>query len=399
MTAEVVAKTAINLASQPAIPPEPAADLCITMAASTQSLRSLVFVTYRRALRAGALTFSETEVHNIAYNGINYQIRYAPNLLKKPISSSQPQNPEHQAPNPIAKSNPFLPPSPALYITAIPRNHYLVLNKFPVIPGHFILATNEFEKQSCPLSVGDMEGVLSVLRGWGSDNIDGELLEESKEYRCLYGFFNSGRESGASQPHRHLQFVPLKESEMEELWANRMFSSNAGEDGVIEGKVGETVLRYQSKIMYKHFFTPIPPDCSPTDLWGMYSTLLSLAEYTLFHPTTPASQVIEEVNQTWDALSLTQRPMDVDVPFSYNMSFTKGWMGIVPRTTETVYVVDKEEDSGVEIDEVKIKCPGLNLNGTVMAGMTLIRTRKELDIVLDDPESIARTMGGIGVSQ
>ncbi|KAK6529383.1 bifunctional AP-4-A phosphorylase/ADP sulfurylase [Arthrobotrys megalospora] len=369
------------------------------MAASTQSLRSLVFSTYKRALKAGALTFSETEVHNIAHDGINYQIRYAPNLLKKPISTSQPQNPVHSAPpNPTTKSNPFLPPNPALYVTAIPRSHYLVLNKFPVIPGHFILATNEFEKQGCPLAVGDLEGVLSVLRGWETDASD-DGHDEAAEHRCLYAFFNSGRESGASQPHRHLQFLPLTQLDMDALWANQMFNSNAGEDGVVEGRVGDLKVRYQSKVMYKHYFIRIPDDCGPEDLWRMYTTLLSLAEYILFHPTTPADVLLKEVDDQWDSISVTQRPMDVNVPFSYNMAFTKEWVGILPRTTETVYVVDQEEESGVVLDGVAIKCPGLNLNGTAMAGMTLIRTRKEMDIVLSDPGCIARTVGGIGVQQ
>ncbi|KAK6353914.1 bifunctional AP-4-A phosphorylase/ADP sulfurylase [Orbilia blumenaviensis] len=373
------------------------------MAASTTSLRSLVFSTYKRAATAGALTFSETEVHNIAHDGINYQIRYAPNLLKKPIGAAQPQNPSHSAPpNPTPKPNPFLPPNPALYVTAIPRSHYLVLNKFPVIPGHFILATNDFEKQSCPLAVGDLEGVLSVLRGWETDSseqVDGGDDDGAKEYRCLYGFFNSGKESGASQPHRHLQFVPLTRSEMDGLWATQLFGSNPGENGVVEGRIGDLKVRYQSKVMYKHYFTRIPSDCKPEELWKMYSTLLSLAEYTLSHPTTPADVVLKEVNEQWDTISTTQRPMDIDVPFSYNMSFSRGWMGILPRTAETVYVVDQDEDSGAVVDGFAIKCPGLNLNGTAMAGMTLIRTRKEMDVVLADPGRIARTVGGIGVPQ
>ncbi|KAK6510522.1 bifunctional AP-4-A phosphorylase/ADP sulfurylase [Arthrobotrys conoides] len=367
------------------------------MAASIQSLRSLIFTTYKRALKAGALTFAETEVHNIAHDGINYQIRYAPNLLKKPIAAA---SQTHTPPNPTSKPNPFLPPSPALYITGIPPSHNLVLNKFPVIPGHFILATSEFEKQGCPLTAGDLEGALNVLRDWESDNIDRtEVHDEAGEYQCLYGFFNSGKESGASQPHRHLQFIPLTQPEMDGLWVKQMFDSNPGENGVMEGKVGDLKVRYQSKVMYKHYFVKIHEGCKSEELWRMYSALLSLAEYTLFHPTKPADVVLKEVDEQWDSISVTQRPMDVDVPFSYNMAFTREWMGILPRTTETVYVVDQEEESGVAVDGVAIKCPGLNLNGTAMAGMTLIRTRKEMDAVLADPGRIARTVGGIGVPQ
>ncbi|KAF3916222.1 ADP-sulfurylase [Arthrobotrys entomopaga] len=424
MVVELAAKAALAVASEQTLPPAPAADLILTMTASTQSLRSLVFAAYRRALNAGALHFSETEIHNLTHNGINYQIRYAPNLLKKPISATQPPNPSHSTPpNPTSKSNPFLPPNPALYITSIPRNHFIVLNKFPVIPGHFILATNDFQQQSHPLAIGDMEAILSVLKTWDSYNNDHnddndthspslDLTQEAREHQALYGFFNSGRESGASQPHRHVQFIPLTIPELNSLWATHIFtepqtnnntnSNSNGDDndngnGVVVGRVGNVEIRYQSKITYKHYFTRIPQDSTPEGLWKLYTLLLTLAEYTLFHPTTPASEVINAVNE----VSTTQRPMmDEDVKFSYNLAFTKDWIGVLPRVSETVHVLDREEDSGVEVDGgVGIKCPGLNLNGTVMAGMTLIRTRKEMDVVLQQPGCIARTMGGIGVPQ
>ncbi|EPS40841.1 hypothetical protein H072_5257 [Dactylellina haptotyla CBS 200.50] len=369
------------------------------MTSTAQSLRSLVFATYKRALKNGSLQFSETEAHALAYDGIKYGIRYAPNLLKKP--TSQPTNAGQKAPNPIVKANPFLPPNPALYVNSLLQSHYIVLNKFPVIPGHFILATNEFEKQGYPLAVGDLKAVLEVVRGWENDNgcDTEETPEEARSHKSLYGFFNSGRESGASQPHRHIQFVPLKEGEMDELWATQMFRDSAGENGIVEGTVGDMQVRYQSKVAYKHYFVRVPVECDGEKLWRMYTMLLSLAEYTLLHPTTPAEEVINDISERWDTISATQRPMDADVPFSYNMSFTKGWMGILPRTAETVYVVDKEEDSGVEMDGVKIKCPGLNLNGTAMAGMMLVRTRKEMDVVLNDPSRVAGTIGGIGVPQ
>lgn len=35
-------------------------------------------------------------------------------------------------------------------------------------------------------------------------------VASSKERR-LYAFFNSGKHSGASQPHRHLQFLPIED--------------------------------------------------------------------------------------------------------------------------------------------------------------------------------------------
>lgn len=46
----------------------------------------------------------------------------------------------------------------------------------------------------------DLEATYACLKAWG---------EDSKQKR-LFAFFNSGDHSGASQPHRHLQFLPVE---------------------------------------------------------------------------------------------------------------------------------------------------------------------------------------------
>ena len=52
--------------------------------------------------------------------------------------------------------------------------------------------TKEYEPQTDLLNAGDFEAASRVTQ-----EIDGLL------------FYNSGKNSGASQPHKHLQFVPL----------------------------------------------------------------------------------------------------------------------------------------------------------------------------------------------
>lgn len=47
-----------------------------------------------------------------------------------------------------------------------------------------------------------MEATYACLRAWGG--------ADSKQKR-LFAFFNSGDHSGASQPHRHLQFLPVEQ--------------------------------------------------------------------------------------------------------------------------------------------------------------------------------------------
>jgi ATP adenylyltransferase len=76
------------------------------------------------------------------------------------------------------------------------------LNKFPVIAEHFILATKSNKKQTHVLEQDDLGAAYACLEAWQ----DGT----SSKQKRLFAFFNSGEHSGASQPHRHLQFLPVE---------------------------------------------------------------------------------------------------------------------------------------------------------------------------------------------
>jgi sulfate adenylyltransferase (ADP) / ATP adenylyltransferase len=73
----------------------------------------------------------------------------------------------------------------------------LVLNKFAIVPEHFILATKEFKEQTHLLEEDDLGVAYACLQTWRDHG------------RELFAFFNSGEHSGASQPHRHIQFLPV----------------------------------------------------------------------------------------------------------------------------------------------------------------------------------------------
>lgn len=83
-------------------------------------------------------------------------------------------------------------------MTDLPPSHFIVLNKFPVIPNHFILATKTFKRQTDPLEQDDLAAAYTCVKAYRDNG------EE------LFGFFNSGEASGASQPHRHIQFLPIE---------------------------------------------------------------------------------------------------------------------------------------------------------------------------------------------
>ncbi len=116
----------------------------------------------------------------------------APFVLRRLLS----RTPKHlRAEGP--KPNPFLPWERALEVASLGDQHVLILNKFPVQPGHLLLISRIWQPQAGWLGPGDWRAVIQV----GSDS--GGLW-----------FFNSCAAAGASQPHRHLQLLPRHRNEL-----------------------------------------------------------------------------------------------------------------------------------------------------------------------------------------
>ena len=89
------------------------------------------------------------------------------------------------------KPNPFLPWEPELEVARLGDSHLLLLNKYPVQPGHLLLITQRWSPQAGWLEDRDWEAVATVSADTGG-----------------LWFFNSCGTAGASQPHRHLQLLP-----------------------------------------------------------------------------------------------------------------------------------------------------------------------------------------------
>jgi ATP adenylyltransferase len=138
--------------------------------------------TTRLALANGALEPIETTEVVIEDNGIRFVVREVSSLLRK-FSAQVKAEP---------KRNPFSPYEQALYVGDLSDGHVVLLNKFPVIADHLLVVTRRFVQQETLLEPEDFVAMARVM----SD-------------RPSLGFYNSGREAGASQPHRHLQLVPL----------------------------------------------------------------------------------------------------------------------------------------------------------------------------------------------
>mmetsp|Transcript_40801 Transcript_40801/g.105853 ORF Transcript_40801/g.105853 Transcript_40801/m.105853 type:complete len:274 (-) Transcript_40801:25-846(-) len=152
------------------------------------SLSSLVEAAVERAVAARALVPFETVSSLMVDEESGMQFVIARSLLppKKPTEKDV-----QQAQQSKEWRNPFLPHEEDLYVGELTDEYKLLLNKFNVVRHHLILATKVFQQQIEPLKEIDFVAAEKLLQ-----SMEGVV------------FFNYGKHSGMSQPHRHLQFIP-----------------------------------------------------------------------------------------------------------------------------------------------------------------------------------------------
>jgi len=133
----------------------------------------------RKAVDCGAIIPLETIKYESNETFLDYELRF----LKSPI----PKHLIEYGP----KRNPFIPWDKRLEIQPVNEKHTLILNKYPVQIGHILLITNKWKPQNGFLNIDDFDAI---------NNVDNDTTG--------LWFFNSCKEAGASQPHRHFQLLP-----------------------------------------------------------------------------------------------------------------------------------------------------------------------------------------------
>lgn len=95
------------------------------------------------------------------------------------------------------KKDPLLPPYPQHILATHLQNgaaHYIQINLFSFKPGHVVISSdNPSDRQGDPLNHYDFNAFSQFLLGFGNKGI---------------GYYNSGNESGCSQLHKHIQYIP-----------------------------------------------------------------------------------------------------------------------------------------------------------------------------------------------
>ena len=243
-----------------------------------------------------------------------------------------------------------------------------MLNKFPVIPNHFILATKAWKSQTDLLEKDDLEAAYACIKAW-------EPSDNNSNKNRLFAFFNSGEESGASQPHRHLQFLPVE-----------AMAQDSGDDWrpLIDAVAaqsppptsGSAPYRRLSQLPFAHFALPLSESPSADEL---HSTYLSLYRAAL--ATSPSSSGISQ-----------NPPTTGPAAISYNLAMTESTMMICPRSNESAQIAVDTDGSGEEVAEAGI----VALNGTILAGTLMVKAEAEWNELRRNPESLARVLAAIG---
>ena len=266
----------------------------------------------------------------------------------------------------IGAPDPFENPAADLLVAALPEkapSHNLVLNKYPVIPNHSIIATKTSKPQTDVLEEDDLAVTHACLRAWSEGS-------SHKSPRRLFGFFNSGEYSGASQAHRHLQFLPFEDmtgpATIQEEWELLVDKMNHPFPEKPE-------FLHNPALPFRHYALRILPKSSTTEL---YQTYLSL-----YRAAVEAVQNFDRKESTKETAE-KRDPTAADI--SYNLAMTVDMMAICPRRSEAARVPSSEGDGSVAI------------NGTILAGTLMVKDQVEWESLRRDPDLLSEVLSTIG---
>ena len=212
------------------------------------------------------------------------------------------------------KTNPFIPWDKPLEVKSLSDKHVVILNKYPVQIGHMLLITKQWKPQN----------------GWLDKDDFNEIVNIEKDTSGLW-FFNSSKEAGASQPHRHIQLLRRGENEIicpREEW----FRSRANKS--IES----------TSNMTKSICINTRRSNNHDDLYEAYKSLCN-------------------------KMNIGNLDSDISPLIPYNLLITQKWIAIIRRIKEKAY--------------------GFNINALGFAGYFLGKKNSDINLLTrEGPEKI-----------
>lgn len=284
------------------------------------------------ALENGALKPMQTEQSVIAEGSTKPW--FSMRLLRKTHKPSAPPTSawKGEAQNSAkASENPFLPYDKRLYVRDLHPAHVLLLNKFPVIRNHALLVTREFEPQSSLLTFDDHLALWDVF----------------SQINAL-AFYNAGPIAGASQPHKHLQIIPmpLVESPFQsDTPFDRFLEPPNSDSDKHESPYSTESLPFLHAVTSTSDVTRLAEDGEVTEAASLsmrkYTSLMSVLEpRVLAYRAAQNHGHVETMDRNSGDLEdiKTNSIDDADDigirPFSYNLIVTRRYMLVVPRRKE-----------------------------------------------------------------
>ncbi|KAF7731004.1 bifunctional AP-4-A phosphorylase/ADP sulfurylase [Apophysomyces ossiformis] len=295
-------------------------------------LAELVEQRFNEALASGNLLYFPGSISKKDVQGMQFEITFVPSLAKKPVSKSDD--------NPVKaeKRNPFLPPDPALVVKEL-EEHRILLNKFSVVPHHILIVTKEFKDQGQPLYPADLYVTWENMVAMGP---------------AALGFYNCGPNSGASQPHKHIQIIPLhiKDGAQPPITA-----------------------------LYNEINNPKPSEVYTLHKLPYVHAIMPLDTKFLEEKKDQQEAVMEYLHQMYfgllDAMFQQIRENTSQTKLSYNFIMTREYMFLVPRSKEIAVL----EHDGQQVEH-SINCLGY-------AGMMLAKTEQERAAIEQHPDLFA----------
>ncbi|KAI6104044.1 ATP adenylyltransferase-domain-containing protein [Pisolithus croceorrhizus] len=290
---------------------------------------------YEAALSSGDLYFFPSETHLKEDNGIERDGQILVSQEPSVATTGQP--------------DPFAPPySLNLYVGDLALDdeddtaeYVVLLNKYCVVPHHFLLVTKEFRPQTSPLLPSDLVHIYQLL------------LAARRANKSLIAFYNCGVNSGASQPHKHVQFIEVERDgpPLEKITRNLKIEASG------------RPFAFQSLPYANHIFRlpALSLDSTPAELrqtlFPPFHSLLDLVISTVRHdPGYPSGSP------------------------SYNVILTLEHMHLIPRRYETYTIPGT--------DTV------IHVNSLGYAGMMLVKNHSDLEEIKKvGPAEILRGVG------
>lgn len=200
----------------------------------------------------------------------------------------------------------------------------------------------------------------------------------------MFAFFNSGEHSGASQGHRHVQFLPIEEMQARQgdgQWGPLIDAIHR--DG-IQALDGTSAT---ASVPFAHFSLPIPAGPTPSVLLRLYESLYKMASAAL--------------ESSHDGMVLPVNPVESGLKattISYNLAMTTSTMVICPRRREGSMFVAEHEASSLGN---RSRIGPVALNGTMLAGTLIVKTETEWDALRggNGATYLKTILEDVGVSQ